>query len=458
MSLSSLVSKTPIMVASPGQSVFPYTSIRILQESDLEVYVNGVLAPESDYTISGVGDANGGNFTFVVPLAGGEEVVARRNPDITQTTLYPEVAPFPVTSHEQAMDKNAMIDQSLKEELTRSLQFPISSGASGALPDNVENTGKFLVFTSTGIGVSDTVANSTLPLNNQGDLVRQGPTGAEALPIGTTRQQLANVAGQVQWSQIPWAQGQCQLAAVGPQLVLRGYDGNHVILRVGTDWVVRTLPFSGVSLNPTSLSNDITYYIYLQEVGGQLQLIPSLNPPLTESTTGFQVNAATVNQLLVGCARLSGGNFEDTSSQRWVRSWFHDYGVLATNSYTSDVNTSSTTYVTNNGLNVSAVLWAGETVVMAQSGAMYAQSPQLYVSAISTDGATANTDAISRQFLTGGLNGMAMSQTAASLTDPIATFIEASHIYKTESGGSLTFIGASPEGRFQQFLQTLGKP
>ena len=108
MSLTLTNTVTDLYTAGVGQDAFSFANIKIFQSSDLEVYVDGVLQSSSLYTIP-AGDigplSNGGTFTFITPMAGGEKVIARRKPPLTQGTLYPETGTFPSSSHETALDK-----------------------------------------------------------------------------------------------------------------------------------------------------------------------------------------------------------------------------------------------------------------------------------------------------------------------------------------------------------------
>ena len=55
-----------------GSTLGPFAyEFRILQESDLQVYENGVLTAKA-YTVAGVGDVQGGSVTFTsqAPAAG----------------------------------------------------------------------------------------------------------------------------------------------------------------------------------------------------------------------------------------------------------------------------------------------------------------------------------------------------------------------------------------------------
>ena len=104
------------------------------------------------YTVSGAGTDSGGNVTFGSAPASGVTVVIQRSLDLTQTIDYVENDPFPAESHEEGLDRAVMRDQQLKEELGRSIRFPVGdSGVSSEIPSATERANKFLSFNSSGV-------------------------------------------------------------------------------------------------------------------------------------------------------------------------------------------------------------------------------------------------------------------------------------------------------------------
>ena len=73
-----------------SQTVFPYT-FKISVNADIQVILRSSLGTETvksistDYTVSGAGNANGGNVTMIVAPASGETLVIRRATIQTQT-------------------------------------------------------------------------------------------------------------------------------------------------------------------------------------------------------------------------------------------------------------------------------------------------------------------------------------------------------------------------------------
>lgn len=138
-------------VAIAAQTIFPYT-FKILYDSDLEIYIDGVLKTLSThYTVSGAG-GSGGNVTFLTPMVGGEGVAIIRNIPLTQDTDYVENDPFPAETHEAALDKLTMLVQQVDNRSLRSIRIPEtdSTGTLTELPVNTARASKFLAFDTDG--------------------------------------------------------------------------------------------------------------------------------------------------------------------------------------------------------------------------------------------------------------------------------------------------------------------
>ena len=106
-------------------TVFAY-NYRILTDSDLQVYVDGTLKSLSThYTVSGAGDASGGNVTFTSGNTPPDtkKVVIIRNMPQTQATDYVANDPFPAETHEEALDKLTMIAQDVQKDVDESFRF-----------------------------------------------------------------------------------------------------------------------------------------------------------------------------------------------------------------------------------------------------------------------------------------------------------------------------------------------
>lgn len=138
MTISSETNKSGPYACNGSTSVFAYT-FRILDDDDIAVLVKttatGVvttLVKTTNYTVSGVGEASGGNVTLVDPATDaptGTTLTIVRSISQTQETDYNEYDTFPAQTHEDALDKLTMISQEQQEEIDRSIK--IDSAISG---------------------------------------------------------------------------------------------------------------------------------------------------------------------------------------------------------------------------------------------------------------------------------------------------------------------------------------
>ena len=142
-------------------TAFAYT-FKIFANTDLQVIIRSSTGTETvktlttHYTVSGVGDASGGNVTFTTgnTPASGETVVIRRAVPQTQAIDYIANDPFPAESHEEGLDRATMTTQQVQEELDRSLKLSRT------------NTMTSTEFT---VGASDR-ANKVLAFDSSGEL------------------------------------------------------------------------------------------------------------------------------------------------------------------------------------------------------------------------------------------------------------------------------------------------
>ena len=104
---------------------------KIFADSDLIVIIRSAAGTETvktlttHYTVSGAGDASGGNVTFTagnIPASGETVVIIREVPQ-TQAIDYIANDPFPAESHEEGLDRATMTTQQVQEELNRSIKL-----------------------------------------------------------------------------------------------------------------------------------------------------------------------------------------------------------------------------------------------------------------------------------------------------------------------------------------------
>ena len=106
----------------------------------------------TNYAITNVGNANGGNIVFVTAPASGETVVLRRNTAKTQATDYVANDPFPAETHESALDKLTIIGQDLQEQVDRSIKLSRTNTMTSTdfTTSATDRASKILAFDSSG--------------------------------------------------------------------------------------------------------------------------------------------------------------------------------------------------------------------------------------------------------------------------------------------------------------------
>jgi hypothetical protein len=167
------------------------------------------------------------------------------------------------------------------------------------------------------------------------------------------------------------ALGQCRLSKSGANLVLRPVGGNQLTIA----GVAQTIPDAGVTLAPTALAANTSYFIYAYMVGAVMTLEASATGHSTSTTDGnkgVQIKTGDNTRTLVGQARIiTGIAWQDTRAQRFVRSWFNDPRPEAGNFFAANRTTASATYVEMSSTErVEFLCWANERIAMASSGRM----------------------------------------------------------------------------------------
>jgi hypothetical protein len=126
MTVSSAVNKVSYN-GNGSTTVFAYT-FKIFDEDDLTVILrdaDGVETTQTittNYTVSGVGNAGGGNVTMVTAPATGESLTILREQPLTQGLDLVPNDPFPAQSFEDTLDKLTFMVQQHQEELDRSIK------------------------------------------------------------------------------------------------------------------------------------------------------------------------------------------------------------------------------------------------------------------------------------------------------------------------------------------------
>ncbi len=161
----------------------------------------------------------------------------------------------------------------------------------------------------------------------------------------------------------PIVTGQCQLRYTSSNAItLAPYNGNKIYI----NGVLYDVPDAGITLAPTSLTPGTLYYIYVSQASSVLSLAASATAPAVEAGTGFQIKTGDPDSVLVGMVYpVTGPLWASSSTQRFVRSWYNDAGIVASNYYSGNKTTTSTSFTElDSGTRVEFLAWDGEQVLV----------------------------------------------------------------------------------------------
>lgn len=140
MTVSSATNKSGPYTGNGVTTVFAY-GFRILDASHIKVVrteagVDTVLT--TGFTVSGVGNAGGGNVTFAVAPTAAQKITLIRNAPFTQSTDLENQGAYYAETIEEALDLAAMRDQQLQEQINRSVTIPVGQDT-GVLDTLIED-------------------------------------------------------------------------------------------------------------------------------------------------------------------------------------------------------------------------------------------------------------------------------------------------------------------------------
>ena len=196
------------LVGNGSNKAFVYT-FRILSKNEIEYLEDGVAKTvDTDFTVSGIGDAGGGTVTATVAPANLVAVTLLRKQGIDQDSVYQENENFPATRIEQDLDKLAMIAQMLAESIARAAKVPKESTASEVdLPDPslTANRSKILRINAAGdayeaVSASDLGLADGSVITGEGGIVQGGGGGVpEELARSARGDLLVQLATKLGW-------------------------------------------------------------------------------------------------------------------------------------------------------------------------------------------------------------------------------------------------------------------
>ena len=150
--------------ATSGQTVFAYT-FEIVDKDDIVVLKNGTTLSEgTDYTVSNVGNDNGGNVTLTVGATAGDIITVYRDMPLERNSDYQTSGDFLASEVNNDFDRLWLAAQQINELSARSIKRPDSDSASinMVLPVALDRADKMLAFDGTGAVVVPNISYATL--------------------------------------------------------------------------------------------------------------------------------------------------------------------------------------------------------------------------------------------------------------------------------------------------------
>tara|TARA_Y100000034_G_scaffold48042_1_gene59292 strand:- start:159 stop:1433 length:1275 start_codon:yes stop_codon:yes gene_type:complete len=316
---------------------------RVLEDSDLDVYVDGNSTPkelDSDYTVANAGTETNATVTFTegnYPASGTANVVLVRNVPYTQLTNYQNNTALDAETLEASFDKGTMQSQQLSTNTDRTIRYAdtvtsVTTAETEISDVAADRADKILAFDSSGqlsatqeIGVWQGAWASGTTYSER-DLIRQSDTGAVYI-CTTTHDAGATFTGDIaNWSAVIDAGGfNVKLTAnleigVGEtyitpyKLDLNGYDltvnGTLIVAEIitgdGTIEGSANITESG----PIDLSSaSLVTLTSTQELTNKTLTSPKINEDVVMSATATELNVMDAGATITTPTVASGDAF-----------------------------------------------------------------------------------------------------------------------------------------------------
>ena len=167
---------------------FPFA---IFSASDLDVYFGENLQDTATYTVTGVGESDGGSVTFAVAPAADTTITIVRNLSIERTSDFQEGATLRAKVLNDELDYQVACQQQIADNLNRSMVLPpYAAGSDVDLTLPMPSAGKAIVWNADGTNLE----NSTVSVNAMESTLNGYKTAAES--AASTATEKADIAIQ----------------------------------------------------------------------------------------------------------------------------------------------------------------------------------------------------------------------------------------------------------------------
>lgn len=305
-------------------------SFKIFSESSLVVTVadtddvETTLTIATDYTVTGVGEVNGGNIVFVDSgqdwLDGDGDLkidyflTIRRVRSLLQGTDIRNQGDYFPETHEDEFDKQIMIDQQQQEEIDRSLKVQITSNATVVLPTPVD--GNVPVWD----GTDGDMVNQPYSLDALDSATDDAQTAQTAAELAQTGAETAETNAETAETNAETAETNAEASEIAAAASAASIVVDDVTIEKTTDIHIKALGVDTAQLaadavDDTKIANDVVKKEHInadvvnadnglkQEANGSLSVDPSdTNPGLEISDGGLRskVDDSTIERAAGG--------------------------------------------------------------------------------------------------------------------------------------------------------------
>lgn len=276
--------------ATASQTIFVVPFV-FFEDTNLLVYQNDViLTLDTDYTVTGAEDEDGGTVTFATGATVGDSIVIARHVTIEQTTHIPPSGPLDVPAINIQISRIIAMLQEVADSDNRSIRQPDSDTDDiEALPAAASRALQYLAFDSAGNPIAGTPADTSTPISSVMQPVVAAATLALARALFSVRTVItSNLAFYVN-SSTGSDSNAGTLAA--PFLTLQG----------ASDYIQRTLDLAGRYRIDVYAAEGVGNYAplsvigpYVGDLGGQVIFHGSLSRTITaaSNTTPIVITSA----------------------------------------------------------------------------------------------------------------------------------------------------------------------